>query len=168
MGTLYGILLEKRKWRGISIIRIRLTYQSPLHYYYPRQHISQLFLQWLTGMDDGSWARSKFGSFDCSMMNSSSFWVPGILCAWRSCTCWGENVLRFFSSILGGLSYKRWIWGEARIGEQGTAKGDGRMGKTQWACGLNLARNAYLQKTWSIILEYVGVPDTSITIKLKS
>jgi hypothetical protein len=37
-----------------------------------------------TGMKDGGQVRSKFGSFKCSMINSASFWMPGILHAWRS------------------------------------------------------------------------------------
>jgi hypothetical protein len=36
-----------------------------------------------TGMKDGGQVRSKFGSFKCSMINSASFWIPGILHAWR-------------------------------------------------------------------------------------
>jgi hypothetical protein len=54
-----------------------------------------------TGITDGGQVRSKFGSFKCSMMKLTSFWT---LCAWKSWTCWGEEVLdfKFASSIMGG------------------------------------------------------------------
>lgn len=49
--------------------------------------------------EDGSWVRSKFGSFKCSMTNLTSFWRSGILHVWTLWTCLVAEMLSLASSM---------------------------------------------------------------------
>jgi hypothetical protein len=59
--------------------------------------------------------------------------------------------------------------GGCEFEEQATVKGDRKIRKTHWACGLNIMKNVievYLQRTCSIILENDKIPDTGVAIKV--
>ena len=64
--------------------------------------------------EEGSWVRSKFGSFKCSLTNSASFWMSGILHVWRLLVAevWG-----FASSM--SVWATMWRWGRKPLAQYG-------------------------------------------------
>ena len=94
----------------------------------------------LTEAYDGGCERSKFGSFKCFLMKSTSSWIAEILCIQRSCT--------FVVAELQGITSSIVKWGvEMKEVRSCWEPEGGRIGKTPWPLGIKSLKKSS-DKVW--------------------